>query len=88
MKLHWFRLNLVGLGNAVGIVGILMCSAAVITRLMGEPAFFGLVQPINLFIAGLGVMLLAALAKLDTLITGERERRYHPELYEQHAYTP
>ena len=54
------------LGSAVGIIGILICLGAGAVRVTGGHWFFGF-EAFTLFIGGLGVMMMACLAKLQAI---------------------
>jgi hypothetical protein len=56
------KLNLIG--NVAALIGILVCLAAVIGRFVGAPQV-GQFQAINVFIVGIGLMVLACLAKIE-----------------------
>lgn len=52
------------LGTVAGLLGILICLASVAGRFYEEPMFLGF-RAINVFIVGMGFMVLACLAKLE-----------------------
>ena len=55
-------------GDAVAVMGILVCVAAGVARLAGSYHILGF-QAVTLFIAGIALMVMACLAKLHTLTT-------------------
>ena len=59
---RWFEL----LGNAAGILGILVCLVAGLIRLRGAYDLVG-VEPMSLFIGGMGLILAGCLAKTHGL---------------------
>ena len=54
------------LGSVVGIIGVLMCLGAGVVRVTGGHWLFGF-EAFTLFTVGLGVMMMACLAKLQAI---------------------
>ena len=52
------------LGTISGVLGILICLAAVAGRFYGEKAFLGF-QAINIFIVGIAFLVIACWVKLE-----------------------
>jgi len=61
------------LGSIVGVIGILICLISGLVRVTGGHWFFGF-EAFTLFIGGIGVMMVACLAKLQA-ITLQLNRR-------------
>ena len=53
-------------GNVAAILGVLLCLAAGLARGLGTPVLMG-VEPMTLFIGGMGLMLAGCLAKIHCL---------------------
>lgn len=58
------KTNLSRLGMVAGLLGVLICIAAVAGRFYEDPGFLGF-RAINVFIVGIGFMVLGCLAKLE-----------------------
>ena len=54
------------LGNVIGGIGILICLAAGLTRVLGSHWIYGY-ETVTLFICGIALMLMACLAKLQAI---------------------
>ena len=54
------------IGSVVGIIGILICLSAGLVRLTGGHWLFGF-EAVTLFLGGIGVMMVACLAKLHSI---------------------
>jgi len=54
------------IGSVVGVIGILICLFAGLVRVTGGHWLFGF-EAFTLFIGGLGVMMMACLAKLQAI---------------------
>jgi len=51
-------------GNIIGVLGIVVCLLGIVGRFYGESTFLGF-QAINIFILGIGLMVLGCFAKLS-----------------------
>ena len=54
-----------GLGTVAGLLGVLFCIAALAGRFYGDPAFLGY-KALSIFHVGVGLMVFACFAKLQT----------------------
>ena len=54
------------IGSIVGVIGTLICLSAGLVRMAGGHWFFGY-ETFTIFIGGIGVMLMACLAKLQAI---------------------
>ena len=54
------------IGSVVGIIGILICLSAGLVRVTGGHWLFGF-EAFTLFLGGIGVMMMACLAKLQAI---------------------
>ena len=60
------RTGLSLMGNAVGLLGILLCAGSGVARVLGNPRLGGY-ESLTLFEIGVGLMVAACLAKLVNL---------------------
>jgi len=58
------NLNLNKIGTVIGVLGILVCLASVLGRFVGDAVFIDF-QAINVFIIGVGLLVLGCFAKLS-----------------------
>jgi len=57
-------MNLSKIGTVIGVLGILVCFASILGRFIGDAIFMDF-QAINVFIIGIGLMVLGCFAKLS-----------------------
>jgi len=57
-------MNLSKIGTVMGVLGILVCLASVLGRFIGDAIFMDF-QAINVFIVGVGLLVMGCFAKLS-----------------------
>lgn len=60
-------------GNLLAVAGVLMCFGAGLVRLSGEFHLYGY-SAVTIFMAGIGLMVMACLAKLEVLLLRGKHR--------------
>ena len=63
------------LGNVIGVTGIIVCTLAGVSRLLGSYHLLGF-ESVTLFIGGMALMVMSCLVKLHQLTDVLRERKY------------